>query len=197
MGFHEDWYPDPQLRHLVRLMHHVRGLSGAIIEIGCREGKSTVALAAACHPETLIAVDSWQGNIAESPNHPHVRLLAERDVHGTFVHNLTTLTRGNVRTERMDCFDFLANFKEPVKFCHVDASHDYASVKRILEMLQPLVVEGGILCGADSISANAKRADLDGGVERACVEVLPDHFSAGNFWFWRRGLLTAVDQAVA
>ena len=195
MGFHEDWYPDPQLRHLVRLMHHVRGLSGAIIEIGCWEGKSTVALAAACHPETLIAVDSWMGNIAEGPNRYDVQQAATRDVYRTFLGNIETLTRGNVQVERRDCFEFLAGFMQPVKFCHVDASHDYASVKRTLEMLAPMVIDGGILCGDDYLSANARRADLGGGVERACVEVLPDHFSAGNFWFWRRGLATALDRA--
>ena len=186
MAFHEDWYPEAQLQNLLRVCRYVKGLTGAMLEIGSWEGKSTVALANTCYPETLVAVDSWLGNIAEDPNHYHVRLLAERDVYGTFCDNIKTLTRGNVQIERADCFAFMDTFTEPIKFCHVDASHDYASVKRTLEQVLPLIVEGGIMCGDDYVSANMHRADLQGGVQRAVMEVLPDHYSAGNFWFWRK-----------
>lgn len=187
MAFHEDWYPDAQLQHLLRVCKYTRPLKGAMLEIGSWEGKSTVALANTCYPETLIAVDSWMGNVAEDPGHYHVGLLATRDVYGAFVENITTLTKGNVQIERNDCFAFMDTFTEPIKFCHVDASHDYASVKRTLEQVRPLMVEGGILCGDDYVSANMHRADLQGGVQRACMEVLPNHYSVGNFWFWRQG----------
>jgi predicted O-methyltransferase YrrM len=186
MAFHDDWYPKAQLDNLVRICEYTKPLKGAVVEIGCWEGKSTVALANTCFPETLIAVDSWEGNLGEGPNHVTVELLKQRDVYGDFVENVRTLTRGNVKIERADCFEFIAGLGEPIKFCHVDASHDYASVKRTLEMLAPMIVEGGIICGDDYISANKHRVDLDGGVERACNEVHPDHYSAGNFWFWRK-----------
>jgi len=197
MGFHEDWYPDPQLRHLLRLCRHVRDLPGAMIEIGCWEGKSTVALANTCHPETLIAVDSWTGNIAEDPNHYHLQLLAERDVYGTFVKNINELTRGNVQIVKQDCFEFLASFSGPVKFCHIDASHDYASVKRTIEMLKPMMIDGGILCGDDYLNAGRDRLDLDGGVERACFDALPAHYVIGNFWFWRNDEVSGRRRASA
>jgi predicted O-methyltransferase YrrM len=186
MAFHEDWYPQEQMENLVRICQYTRPLQGAIVEIGCWEGKSTVALANTCFPETLIAVDSWAGNLGEGANHVTVELLKERDVYRDFVENVRGLTRGNVQIERRDCFEFIAALREPIKFCHVDASHDYASVKRTLEMVAPIVVDGGIICGDDYVSAGLHRTDLGGGVERACREVLPDHFSAGNFWFWRK-----------
>lgn len=186
MAFHEDWYPGPQLANLVRVCGYTRLLQGAVVEIGCWEGKSTVAIANTLYPDTVIAVDSWEGNVAEGEDHVTVKLLEQRDVYADFLDNMKTLTQGNVQVERADCFDFLDGLTAPVKFCHVDASHDYASVKRTLEMLVPKVVPGGILCGDDYVSANIMRADLDGGVERACRDVLPDHYNAGNFWFWRK-----------
>ena len=170
--FHEDWYSDAQIQPLVRACLHTRPLSGAILEIGCWEGKSTVALANTCHPEPLIAVDSWLGNLTE-PDHPTVEILRERDVYQTFLDNIDQLTSHNVEVHRVDCFEFLKTFDTPIKFCHLDAAHDYASVKRALDLIVPLVVTGGVLCGDDILSAHAKREDLAGGVEQACTDTFP------------------------
>ena len=186
MAFHENWYSETQLAHLVSVCRYTRLLQGATVEIGCWEGRSTVALANACQPATLIAVDTWAGNRAEGDDHVTVGLLRERDVYADFVENIRTLTPGNVEVRRADCFDFLEQFAEPVRFCHIDASHDYASVQRTLKLLVPKVVDGGILCGDDYCTAGSARHDLDGGVERACLEVIPGHYSIGNFWFWRK-----------
>ncbi len=179
--FHEDWYSDQQRTLLVRLCRYARDLPGAVMEIGCWEGKSTIALANTCHPEVLLAVDSWLGNLTE-PDHPTVEILTRRDVFQTFIDNVGRLTFGNVEVHRADCFDFLSTFDQPVKFCHVDAAHDFASVRRTLEHLKPLVVPGGVLCGDDHASAHKDRADLDGGVERACKETFPAYISMENFW---------------
>ena len=112
-------------------------------------------------------------------------LLKTRDVYHTFIGNIGHLTKGNVEVHRIDCFDFLKTFHQPVKFCHLDAAHDYATVKRTLELLKPLVVPGGVLCGDDHNSANKNRADLDGGVERACTEIFPAYNALANLWIWR------------
>ena len=85
---------------------------------------------------------------------------------------------------RSDCFDFLEAFKEPIKFCYIDAAHDYDSVRATLEMILPKLVIGGVLCGDDYTSAHVGRADLRGGVQRAVVELLSDHMSAANAWVW-------------
>ena len=134
--FHEDWYSDRQLTLPVRLCRYARDLPGAFMEIGCWEGKSTIALANACYPEVLIAVDSWLGNLTE-PDHPTVEILGSRDVYQTFIDNVGRLTQRNVEVHRADCFDFLSTFDQPVKFCHIDAAHDFASVRRTLEHLKP------------------------------------------------------------
>ena len=184
MGFNENWYPDEQIPLLIQACSVAREQQGSILEIGCWEGRSTVALANACYPETLIAVDSWEGNTSEGADHPTIEALAERDVFATFLQNIESQTQGNVEARRQDCFEFLEGFTEPVKFCHIDAAHDYGSVKRTIELLVPRLVPGAVLCGDDYASAHAGRADLDGGVQRAVDELLPSRGATGNFWYW-------------
>jgi len=186
MAFTEEWYADGQAEELQKQYERVRELEGRIIEIGCWEGKSTVVLANSCYPEVLTAVDWWLGNLAEGPDHVSVRLAQTRDVFAVFTRNLKELTRGNVEIQRRDCFEFLVELRGAVKFCHIDASHDYTSVRRTIEMLLPLVVPGGVLCGDDYLNAHAERRDLDGGVERACRELLVGHWNIGNLWVWRK-----------
>ncbi len=183
--FHENWYSERQQKKLIATYDRVRNIEGAIIEIGCWEGRSTIALARACEPEQLVAIDTWEGNKDEAPDHATVRLAKKRDVFATFLKNIEELTSGNVKPVKQDCHEFLAHFKEPIKFLHLDASHDYDSVKRTLDAAKPLVVRGGVICGDDYRNANERRADLNGGVQRAVKESFGKNFSAqGNFWHW-------------
>jgi hypothetical protein len=183
-GFTENWYSNEQIQDLQAAYKKVQGLEGDVIEIGCWEGKSTCALANIAHPKRILAVDTWQGNTAEGENHPSVVKAKERDVFKQFEANVKTRTKGNVTSFKMDCFDFLKDFNGKVKFCHIDAAHDYASVKRTIEMLKPKLVSGAVLCGDDFQSANASRTDLGGGVEKAVREECPGFVSQGNFWCW-------------
>ena len=184
--FHENWYADDQVLRICDLLNEVRSLRGALIEIGSWEGKSTIGLAHAAYPEPLLAVDTWQGSSDENPEHGSVHLACQRDVYGQFLTNIQLLTKGNVRPIRADCHEFLMSWKGPIKFAHVDASNDYSSVKRTLEVLLPWMVSGGVLCGDDFLAASASRADLDGGVERAVRETLPGWQSIHNLWLWRK-----------
>ncbi len=184
MVFNEDWMSEDQVEILRRLIEMAVPKPGRCIEIGCWEGKSTVGLANAVYPERLIAVDSWEGNLTEGANHETVQILKQRDVFGTFRSNIDTLTKGNIEIVKSDCFDFLEKWKEPVKFCHIDAAHDYASVRRTIELLLPWLVPGAIVCGDDYLSAHVGRDDLGGGVQRAVREILPDHVNQGNLWIW-------------
>ena|SRR5205809_7367588 len=99
---------------------------------------------------------------------------------------MQSLTLGNVKPHVMRSSEFFARQKNPIRFCHIDASHDYRSVKADIEgalrHLSPL----GVLCEDGFLSASANRVDLDGGVEQAVRELLPGFQSAGNFWFWQR-----------
>jgi beta-1,4-mannosyl-glycoprotein beta-1,4-N-acetylglucosaminyltransferase len=185
-AFHENWYPDDQILRAVDAYERTRSLHGAVVEIGCWEGRSTIALANACHPEPLIAVNTWAGSAAEHVDHVTVRLARQRDVFSQFEKNTRLLTGGNIVPARRDAHDFLADWSGPLKYVHLDASHDYRSVKRTIEACLPFVVPGGVICGDDFQSADLSRVDLEGGVERAVREVLPGFEHTHNFWCRQR-----------
>ena len=184
--FHECWYSNEQLTWLSAAVDRVADLRGAVVEIGCWEGRSTIAIANACHPEPVAAIDTWLGNADEHPDHPTVALARERDVFRQFETNVRALTQGNVDVVRRDCHAALADWTSPIKFAHVDASHDYRSVRRSIEACRRLLVPGGIVCGADFLTADLSRVDLEGGVERAVRELLPGFELNHSFWSWTR-----------
>lgn len=186
MIINEDWYSDVQIAELGKIVESVKGLQGLFIEIGCWEGKSTIKIANTLYPMILHAVDTWEGNINEDPNHITVKTLKIRDVFSVFKQNIQTDTQGNIKIFKMDCFDYLEKVNEPITLCHIDASHNYEDVKKTIEMALPFVIKGGVLCGDDISSANINRTDLNGGVERAVKELLPGYTQIGNFWYWRK-----------
>ena len=49
--FVENWYSQSQIENLIDLVKKIKHLEGNIIEIGCWEGKSTIAIANNCYPE--------------------------------------------------------------------------------------------------------------------------------------------------
>lgn len=184
--FHENWCADDQILKTCGLLAGISFLHGAVLEIGCWEGKSTIGLAHACFPELLYAIDIWQGNHDENADHVSVRMANERDVYAQFSTNVKLLTNGNVRPIRVDCHKFIADWKGPIKFVYIDASHDYESVSKTIKALIPHLIPGGFLCGDDFLSANKNRADLNGGVERAVVELLPGFQQIQNLWIWKK-----------
>lgn len=46
------------------------------------------------------------------------------------------------------------------------------------------MISGGIICGDDFKSANMSRVDLNGGVERAVREGLPNFKNIDNLWYY-------------
>jgi predicted O-methyltransferase YrrM len=182
--FHEEWYSESELDLLNAAVRFVRPLQGQVVEIGCWEGRSTAVIANACFPDPVVTVDTWRGNVAESADHETVRLARERDVFAVFRENMHRLTRGNVVPEQREALEFLRASRGPIKFCHIDAAHDYESVRTTILEVLPRLARGGILVGHDYETAHAGRADLGGGVQRAVREVFPNHVSRGNNWWY-------------
>ena len=186
--FNEDWYSNTQIQDLIGLAKQVNNIDGNIIEIGCWEGKSTIGLANTCYPNILICNDSWLGNVVESKTtgvkHITEIILENRDVYNIFVKNMDTFTRKNYTIVKEDCLVWLKTFNEPVKFIHIDASHEYDSVAETIKLILPNMVKGGIICGDDFINSHIGRTDLNGGVERAVRELLPGFNNKGNLWYW-------------
>ena len=188
MGFEENWYTSTEVEILINLANKVKNIDGLIVEIGCWEGKSTVAIANTVYPENVICNDTWLGNVAESKcsNQKHIteRILEKKDVYKIFLENMNEMTKGNYKVVKKDCLEWLFDFKNKIKFCHIDASHDYESVAHTIDLLLPNIVSGGMLCGDDFVSANISRKDLHGGVERAVREKLNNFKVNGNIWHW-------------
>jgi hypothetical protein len=145
-------------------------------------------LANHCFPENLICNDTWLGNVAESKitgvTHITEEILKVRDVYSIFIDNMENNTQKNYTVVKKDCIEWLKTFKEPIKFIHIDASHEYESVFETINLVLPNMVKGGIICGDDYESANIKRRDLHGGVQRAVMETLPEHKNINNLWYY-------------
>jgi beta-1,4-mannosyl-glycoprotein beta-1,4-N-acetylglucosaminyltransferase len=94
--FHEDWYAGGQAIYIGQLARSAP--EGAIVEIGCWEGRSTITLAQMVSPRVVHCVDHWQGNIDEGEDHPATIAARERDVMADFMNNMDRLTDGNYTT---------------------------------------------------------------------------------------------------
>ena len=155
--FTEDWYDGDQALFVGHLAQRAPA-DGAIVEIGCWEGRSTVVLAHAAAPRAVHCVDTWRGNEAEGADHPSVTAAKERNIFGTFHSNINRLTAGNTEHYMMDWREWIEDQTDPIAFLHLDAAHDYASVADCLRAVLPLCVPGAILCGDDYYAEGVRRA---------------------------------------
>jgi beta-1,4-mannosyl-glycoprotein beta-1,4-N-acetylglucosaminyltransferase len=153
--FHEDWYNGHQALYVGQLARSAP--EGAMVEIGCWEGRSSVVLAQMIYPRVLHCVDHWLGNIDEDPAHASGQTARERDVMGTFCRNMKYCTADNWRIhmqnwqEWIEMWPYADNDGDPrIAFLHLDASHDRASVRDCLAAVKPCLVNGAILCGDDA-----------------------------------------------
>jgi hypothetical protein len=184
--FIENWYSDGQAILLAELTKETALVLGELIEFGSWQGKSSIAIANACYPSPLHVVDHWLGNLDEDKNNISVISARERDVFTEFQQNIAEQTRGNVIVHKQDWREFISEWNgTKIRFCHIDASHDYISVKDNILAVLPFMTEGGILCGDDWESAHLGRTDLNGGVQRAVMETLSEYQSEGNLWYYR------------
>jgi predicted O-methyltransferase YrrM len=171
--FTEEWFSPASCAALAALARSTLTLDGRIIEVGCWEGKSTVALANAVAPATVHAVDTWQG----SPGEISSELASQRDVFATFLGNVVALTAGNIETHRMGWREYLADDLSPVRFIHIDAEHTYREVADNVTAVLPLMVPGGVICGDDVHHApviDGARAALGGDVQ-----------TYSTLWYWQ------------
>ena len=180
---HEDWYSEFQLGELGKLVTEVRDLPGVFVEVGCWEGKSTMRIAALCAPQPLHAIDHWLGNVDEGQSHPSVLIAQQRDVYATFLRNIAPYP--HVVVHRASGEEVFSGWDLPIKFAHIDVGHTYGMTSKIIELVLPHMVMGGIVCGDDYITSHIGRADLNGGVQRAVSELLPYHCVVGNLWLYR------------
>lgn len=186
--YNDQWTSDEQCTLISTIVRSLQNVKGDIVELGAWEGKMSVQLANSAYPETLHCVDWWKGNITEEVEgqvHITRSILETRNVQEIFISNVASCTRQNVTLYIEDCNEWLKYCTLPIKFCYVDASHDYPSVKETLTLLLSRMVPGGIICGSDFLSAGENRLDLQGGVQRAVKEVLPTYKNVDNTWLYQ------------
>lgn len=165
--FHEEWFGPASQAALVDLYGKVAHLEGAIVEVGCWEGRSTVALAEACAPEPVHAVDTWEG----SPYELSAQIAADRDVFAQFRANTAHL---NVVAYRMGWRRYFAEFIRPIKFLHIDAAHTFLEVRDNIRAALPWLVPGAIICGDDAAHPP---------VLTAVVNVFPEAKVVATLWW--------------
>lgn len=170
--FTEAWFSDHSQHALAELARSVT-VDGDFVEVGCWEGRSTIALAKAVAPKTLHAVDTWQG----SPGEISADLAKQRDVYATFTRNIDAATTGNVVIHRMGWRDYFADRRRPLAFLHIDATHSYDEVRDNIETALELLVPGGLLCGDDNHHPPVRDAVWD---------TLGNAWLAASLWYWRK-----------
>lgn len=115
--FTEDWFGEASCEALARLYKLTDAVEGHVIEVGCWQGRSTIALATAAKNHTVYAVDTWYG----SPGEISADLASQRDVFAEFTANTAHLP--NIEVRRMGWREFFADLTGPVRFLHIDAEH--------------------------------------------------------------------------
>ncbi len=174
MTYTEDWFGPASQQALADLYEKVRLVDGDVVEVGCWQGRSTVALANACWPDLLHAVDTWEG----SPGEISADLAAERDVFAEFTANIDASTAGNVRPHRMGWRDYFGEVDRPLKFLHIDAEHTYREVFDNITAALPLLVDGGIICGDDVHHPPIQQAVL--------ATLGPTTNVVATLWWWQK-----------
>ena len=155
-GFRENWFDEHSQAALTELVREVNQVEGLLVEIGSWEGRSTVAIANATDRE-VHAVDTWEGSYGEIS----ADLAAQRDVHATFIANVTGLTKGNVVPHRMGWREYVPTIEGPVALAFIDAEHSYREVHDNIRALLPKMAPGGIICGDDNHHPPVQQAVVD------------------------------------
>jgi hypothetical protein len=144
--YDECWYSEAQAAEVAALAASTWHLTGAAVEIGAWQGRSTTGIARAIEPDVLHVVDHWQGDESTRAASPGSEA---RDNYGIFMDNMAEATAGNFRVWKMDWHDFVKWWRAPVRFLHLDADHSAEAVADCLRALLPRAVPGAIFAGDD------------------------------------------------
>ncbi len=185
--FHERWYSSKSIKWLLDTFEKLnREAQGVIIDIGAWEGRATLAIGAACFPESMMAVDTWRGNEKEGASHITVQEAKKRSIKGAFEKNIRSLGYGNIKFFQGDSSLFLKEHEGSIKFAHIDSDNTCEYIRETLMLLIPKMAHGGIICGNNIAAACERRHDLSGGVEKAVKELLPGYIQTGNHYHWKK-----------
>lgn len=119
------------------------------VEVGCKNGKTTGHMLAACPDLHVIAIDPWSPVPNEAEDYKDWDYAAiEREFwENVGEHKDRCEMLRITSTEAAQCFADTAS--TPPDLVFIDAAHDYANVMADVRAWWPIVRKGGVLCGHD------------------------------------------------
>lgn len=157
MAFHERWFSAPKQRRLQLALDAVATSEGAVIEVGCWEGRSTITIANHFAPDVVHCIDHWLGDLT-NPSSGVQAIAATRDVFADFKENMDFATAGNYLVHRMGWRDLDWDEIGPIRFLFIDGEHTYSEVYDNLKATEHLWLPGSIIAGDDCTVPGVGRA---------------------------------------
>lgn len=158
-----------------------------VVEIGSWKGRSMKALALSVF-EVAYAVDHWmEDSPPDAPrrmvDHDYREVVARGSgaVKADFLKNLSQeIATGKCIPTGLSSVQSIQKLKEllggrKVDMVFIDGDHEYAEVKRDIELYRPLIEDGGLLCGHDYPWP---------GVWKAVGELVPNHRFLHDSTIW-------------
>jgi beta-1,4-mannosyl-glycoprotein beta-1,4-N-acetylglucosaminyltransferase len=171
--------PGPERARSVDLYRRVKHLSGDVVALGWPDVGAAVALANACSPEPLWAVDEWPQSATEDPEPVAGTASGDGGGYRRFLRSLRILTSGNVQPAIMNADRFLSSHQHPIKYCLLHPSRHLSGLRATLERALAILLPGGVLC----VSPPTPRA---AGFARTVEALLPSNERTGDLWWWQR-----------
>jgi len=160
-----------------------------VAEVGVWMGRSIIYLAQECKrlgkQVKIIAVDNFKGEEDQEIQQVAVK-KAGGSIFKTFEANLERCGVADmVETWIGDSVEESVEIENStLKFCFIDAAHDYHSVKRDIAAWLPKMLPNGILAGHDAQHDE---------VRKAVLEIFPNAVIAGPIWLWTSATRRAHD----
>jgi beta-1,4-mannosyl-glycoprotein beta-1,4-N-acetylglucosaminyltransferase len=164
------------LSPLSELCHQVRPFTGDLVVLGCADTGRVIAMANACCPEPLWAVDEWPEYAPSTAGSPPAPQPPEP--YAAFLRALRVFSPGNVHPVLLDPVCFLQGHRPRIKLCCLDPSRFRGHLADVLPLILTRLAPGGIVCG---LSSNPPPAAS----ERTLAGLLPGCRHAGELWWWQ------------
>lgn len=127
----------------------------AVVELGVNRGKSLIAMAKATEAH-VYGIDLWDMRLpAGIPDTwRQSRGFTRTKAFETFLEAVATAdVADRVTWIKGDTAEIAKAWNRPIGLLHIDAAHDYASVRRDYQGWSPHIVAGGWLCMDDASNA--------------------------------------------
>lgn len=154
----EGWFWYEEAEAMRDAIEHIKDIKGVFVEAGSYKGKSA-ALTASCTNDKIYAIDpfKWDGGTLDkfkeqTSQYPNITCVVD------------------------DAVNYRNSFNEPIKLLFIDCDHTYELTKKIYELYEPLVVEGGIILFHDCSPLNY---DLSGYNNKASDNPIPNDPQGG------------------